>query len=120
MLIACAEFDKEFKNEAFRREIYEHCKKERNEENVEFLELVLQYRSAALEDRVEMQKKIYEKFIATGGKKQLNISTDLSNGVAAKMEKFLGDEDVFETVETFVKTMLMQDSYARLKNNALK
>jgi hypothetical protein len=60
-----------------------------------------------------MQHEIFKDFILIGGKHQLNITQESSEQIKAKLEKSLGDIDLFHEVEEFVKSMIVVDSYPR-------
>jgi PAS domain-containing protein len=112
------EFDAQFKIPAFKKALLKFCEKEKNAENVVFLDAVAVYKRKRVEQRVEMQREIFNKFIKVGSSMQLNIPHTTSEEYRVLVNKRLGDEEVFGPLEDVVKTMIMQDSYPRFMNSS--
>ncbi|KAL0486312.1 hypothetical protein AKO1_001944 [Acrasis kona] len=109
------EFKQKFKNNVeFRRAIRRFAKGERNEELVEFLEAVLKYRTLiTVEKRMDKQRKIYNKYFENDAPKLLNLDHALRTQYALKVQKSIGDVDLFDDAETHVEETVVTGSYQR-------
>jgi CHASE1-domain containing sensor protein len=106
-------FENDWKHDKPRKRLLQFAKKELNDENLLFLDSVTRFKRMPLEQRVDMQKQIYDEFIAHGADRQLNINKDLATNLYIKMGKSLGDLNLFDEVEEFVKRMVVEDFYPR-------
>lgn len=107
------EFEHQFENDVFKRDLLEFCKHEKNDEMVTFLILVQKYRQQKVEKRMELQREIFDKYIRVGAKYQLNISADLSQDIESKINKGLVHIDTYKKIEEFVKIMIITDVLPR-------
>ncbi|KAL0485383.1 regulator of G-protein signaling [Acrasis kona] len=108
------DFDAQLKVPAFRDAFKKFCEQEKNAENIEFLEQLEKYKSnPSYEQRVKIQKQLYDKFIKQGAETQLNISSEMSEEQRVLLVKKQGHDDVFDPLEDNIKSLVMQDSYAR-------
>jgi PAS domain-containing protein len=112
-MIEYVRFDAQFLVESFRRQLLQFCRNEKSDENILFLEALLQYKKKNVSDRVEMQRVIYEKYIKASAPKQLNINQELAATVGMKLIKSVGDIDLFKDVEQAVKVLVVTDAYPR-------
>ncbi|KAL0477536.1 regulator of G-protein signaling [Acrasis kona] len=116
-----AEFDAHFhKDEKFRKAFLAFCKNNRTEENGLFLEEVRRYKKSAVEKRAEKQFYIFSNFIKIGSPHQLNISSELSTHMESRLNKSLGDSDLFNNIEELIKSEIVVDLYPRFLNQEKK
>ncbi|EFC37478.1 hypothetical protein NAEGRDRAFT_74859 [Naegleria gruberi] len=108
------EFDKMFNNTQLRQEFKKQCEKERSVENFLFLETVEQYRRIPnAQDRVEKQQQVLKQFIDPSGDNHLNISGQVLQQSKVEIENGLGRYDALDKLETFVRDMVINDTWFR-------
>jgi PAS domain-containing protein len=104
--------------DSFRKRFTQFAESVHNDENLIFLNRVAVYRQTTdLDERVEDQMKIFKYFFGNNAVKQLNVTEDLINNLKLRMNRDLGDVDVFGKVEEFVLDMVAADIYPRYKEN---
>jgi PAS domain-containing protein len=106
-------FMKRWKDPEFRKRIRDFARKEHNDENIVFLERVMVYKKKPLEVRVEMQDELYHLFVADDAEMKLNINANQRLEMKNLLERTVGDIDVFDTLEEFVRGMIVLDIYPR-------
>jgi PAS domain-containing protein len=111
---ARSELEKKFRDPKFRSELRAFCEREKNVENVLFLEAVREYKKTPFAERVNMKDSIFEKFIKRGAMLQLNLANDVIVEETIKISKCIADVDVFKTVEECVFKTL-EDVYPRFQ-----
>jgi hypothetical protein len=114
------EFEKKFRDKQFREELKKFCEKHQNVENVLFLEQVKEYKKAQFGARVDMKMAIYERFIKSEAPMQLNLANEVVMEESFKINKSMGDVDVFKVVEECVVKTLANDIYPRFMNDQRK
>jgi PAS domain-containing protein len=105
------EFDRNFRNEQFRKDLLEFSRTRRNEENVLFLIRVLKYRKSDFHERVELSQNICDTFLVEDAPRQLNLSGERREAELKRIAKNVGDIDVFSSLEDTVKRVLMEQVY---------
>jgi CHASE1-domain containing sensor protein len=111
------EFARKFRDHEFRGELKKYCEINKNVENMVFLERVKEYKKAEFGVRVDMKTSIYEQFIKQNAKMQLNLSNEMVVEETIKINKSMGDVDVFKNVEECVLHTLALDIYPRFLAN---
>ncbi|KAL9649680.1 hypothetical protein ABK040_003357 [Willaertia magna] len=112
------EFQEMFDNHQKRKEFKDFCQKSHNDENILFLEDIQFYKSLEnIQERVNMQHEIFDKYIKEDAPKQLNISKIELETFSYKIKKGLGDFDLFEELEKIVIQNVVHDVYKRFKEH---
>ncbi|KAL9641700.1 hypothetical protein ABK040_013204 [Willaertia magna] len=110
------EFQEMFDNHQSRKEFKEFCAKEHNDENICFLEDVLFYKSLEnIQERLNMQKEMFDNYIKNDAPKQLNISKIELETFSIKISKGLGDVDIFDDLQGIVIRNVIFDVFKRFK-----
>jgi len=100
-----------------RQHLLEFCQQERNDENLLFLIDVQFYRSLGnIQERVNMQQEIFNKYIKANSPKQLNISKKQLETHSFKISRGLGEFELFDDLEKVVVQNIVHDSYKRFKD----
>jgi hypothetical protein len=107
------EFEREFRNKTFYNELKKYCEKNQNVENILFLEQVREYKKSQFGVRVDMKMAIFERFIKPDAPMQLNLANEVVLEESIKINKSMGDVDVFKSVEEIVLKTLALDIYPR-------
>ncbi|KAG2392430.1 hypothetical protein C9374_012682 [Naegleria lovaniensis] len=108
------EFKEFFMNLEKRKLFKEFCASEHNDENINFLEDVLFYRSLGfIQERVNMQQEMYEKYLKPNSPKQLNISKKQLETHSFKISRGLGEFELFDDLEKVVIQNIIHDSFKR-------
>ncbi|KAL9644935.1 hypothetical protein ABK040_004429 [Willaertia magna] len=107
------EFDKMLLDIKEREKFKEYCKQERSEENILFIEQVLEYKQLKQpHERMIKQEYIVNNFLLNNS---LNISSDLMNREVVRIQKGLGQIDLFDQLLVFVQTVVCKDTFMRYK-----
>jgi PAS domain S-box-containing protein len=107
------EFEREFRNKTFYNELKKYCEKNQNVENILFLEQVREYKKSQFGVRVDMKMAIFDRFIKPDAPMQLNLANEAVLEESIKINKSMGDVDVFKSVEEIVLKTLALDIYPR-------
>jgi PAS domain S-box-containing protein len=107
------DFERKFRDKEFREELRNYCEKNKNVENILFLEQVKEYKKAQFGTRVDMKMAIFERFIKPDAPMQLNLANEVVLEESIKINKSMGDVDVFRNVEENVLKTLANDIYPR-------
>ncbi|KAL9646184.1 hypothetical protein ABK040_008057 [Willaertia magna] len=108
------EFYEMFSNLQKRKEFKEFCIKERNEENVCFLEDIELYKSLTnTNERVTMQNEVFDKYLGQDSIKQLNVSKEVFETQLIKIAKGLGELELFDELEKAVIDNMLYDVFKR-------
>jgi hypothetical protein len=106
------EFEAQFRVSNFRIVLYEFAKQYNLHASV-LLERCMMYRIMKLEQRVQACKDIYEAFLRVGSEMFINISSGLSEHYRLKVNKSVGDADLFKELEDLAKNQLITDVYEK-------
>jgi PAS domain-containing protein len=107
------EFERKYRDQKFREEIRKFCEKNKNAENIHFLNQLKEYKKASFGDRVELKQQIFNNFIREGAPMQLNLANEVVVEETIKINKSMGDIDIFKHVEDCVIKILARDIYPR-------
>lgn len=108
------EFKEFFMNLEKRKLFKEFCANEHNDENIQFLEDVLFYKSLGfIQERVNMQQEIFENYLKANAPKQLNISKKQLETHSFKISRGLGEFELFDELEKVVIQNIIHDSFKR-------
>ncbi|KAL9652777.1 hypothetical protein ABK040_010810 [Willaertia magna] len=108
------EFQEMFDNHEKRSEFKEFCRKEHNLENILFLEDIQLYKSLGnIQERVNMQQEMFDKYIRLDAEFQLNISQEDLQIYSFKISKGLGEIELFDGLEKIVVESIIHNSYKR-------
>jgi CHASE1-domain containing sensor protein len=110
-------FDEHMKDENFKTQLWNHCEEQKTVENLEFLELVQNYKKMSVEERIEAQLVIFNTYIAHDSSRQLNLIGDIIEETRLKVENGLGDISTFDEVVLYVKDMLILDVLPRFRKS---
>jgi class 3 adenylate cyclase len=109
---------------SLREAFAKYMKDERSEENFKFWLLTEEYSNTADEiKRVIMMKKIFDGFLSTGSKHQVNTSDEskkqIEIAIANYQDRLLyPDRNLLKNLQTEVE-ILMADTFARFKNSSV-
>ncbi|EFC46855.1 RGS domain-containing protein [Naegleria gruberi] len=113
-LVEKIEFKEMFDNHTKRNEFKEFCIKEHNEESILFLEDVQFYKMLNnLQQRSELQKEMYQKYLAPNAPKLLNISSTELDSYRYKINSGIGQQELFSGLEDIVVNNIIFDSFKR-------
>jgi PAS domain S-box-containing protein len=107
------DFERKFREKQFREEMKQYCEKNKSVENILFLEAVKEYKKATFGVRVDMKMSIFDRFIKIDAPMQLNLGNELVIDETIKINKSMGDVDVFKRIEESVFNTLANDIYPR-------
>jgi PAS domain S-box-containing protein len=107
------EFARKFRDHRFRDELRRYCEINKNVENVLFLERVREFKKAQFGVRVDMKMSIFDQFIKQDAPMQLNLSNEMVVEESIKINKSMGDIDLFKNIEECVLSTLALDIYPR-------
>ncbi len=107
------EFERLFREKSFREELKQYCEKNQNVENILFLEQVREYKKAQFRARVDMKSAIFDRFIKVDAPMQLNLANQVVIEESIKINKSMGDVDLFKQIEDSVFRTLACDIYPR-------
>jgi CHASE1-domain containing sensor protein len=108
-------FERMLRDKEFRDELKIFCEKHKNVENMIFLDRVREYKKASFGERVDMKQQIFDTFIKHGASMQLNLANEVIVEETIKINKSMGDIDVFRNIEECVYKILSGDIYPRLQ-----
>jgi hypothetical protein len=113
MMTGMMRFDTQLQDVEFRTKLRKYCQNEYNEENMAFVEDVLAYKSKGVTERMGMQDEIYNTYIRVNAPKQINIDELLVQETLLRLQKSLGEANVFDPVLEKIKTMMLLDIVPR-------
>ena len=112
-----SDFDKMMLNPDERELFKEFCRQERSEENILFLEAVLDYKSIKqTHERMIKQETIIQTFLLEEKSPfPINVSGTTVKKELAVIQKGVGQLDLFDNLFTSVKNFTSKDTYSRFK-----
>ncbi|KAL0489031.1 regulator of G-protein signaling [Acrasis kona] len=108
-----SEFEERWRDGVFRQSIYKFALKENNEENILFLLDVNNYKCSTIDQRVDLQASLFEKYFGEESEHELNVTRRMVKDLYYKLCKSVGEETVFDEMESAVRTMVVSDIYPR-------
>ncbi|EFC36662.1 predicted protein [Naegleria gruberi] len=109
-----SDFDRYMTDPILRQQFKEFCTKERAEENVIFLEQVMEYKKLSrTHERAKKQKEIIEMFLSENSATPINISKQVFTTEVKKILEGFGQLQLFDNLETIIKSMLILDKFKR-------
>jgi PAS domain-containing protein len=113
-------FDDRMMSEEFRTQFKDFCKREKNDENIDFIAAVNEYKSQSAKERIEMQHEILQTFISEGSSRELNIDKELRKEIEKRVGESVGDVSVFDKVVETIKTTIILDILPRYSSHRRK
>ncbi|KAL9656051.1 hypothetical protein ABK040_007669 [Willaertia magna] len=108
------EFDKMLLDENERLRFKEFCKNEKSEENILFIESVLEYKALKKpHERMMKQEYILNTFLANAT--LLNLSDEMFTREVPLIRRGIGQVDLFDNLLIYVETIVCKDTYMRFK-----
>ncbi|KAL9656046.1 hypothetical protein ABK040_007664 [Willaertia magna] len=108
------EFDKMLLDEHERLRFKEFCKNEKSEENILFIESVLEYKALKKpHERMIKQEYILNTFLANAT--LLNLSDEMFTREVPLIRRGIGQVDLFDNLLIYVETIVCKDTYMRFK-----
>ncbi|KAL9649510.1 hypothetical protein ABK040_003190 [Willaertia magna] len=108
------EFDKMLLDENERLRFKEFCKNEKSEENILFIESVLEYKALKKpHERMIKQEYILNTFLANAT--LLNLSDEMFTREVPLIRRGIGQVDLFDNLLIYVETIVCKDTYMRFK-----
>lgn len=104
------EFDQVFTNPKTRPLFLQHCEREKNSENTEFISQVDKF---TVMPSVEKAEKIVETFIALGAPKELNIPNRVRENISNRMMSPSLDVTLFNEAYSGIMITLKLDTFSR-------
>ncbi|KAL9655824.1 hypothetical protein ABK040_000888 [Willaertia magna] len=112
------EFRAMFNNPLKKLEFKEYCKRFKTDENISFLEEVQNYKNlTSLQERAQKQKEIFNLYLKADAKKLLNISKEQLAINNFRINKYLGEIELFDSLERIVIENVVHDIYKRWKEH---
>lgn len=119
ILLKESEFERRWNADSdgeFKGKLLQICKRNKNEENIYFLQDVERYKNMQRYDqRVYEQERLINLYIRESGERQLNITNDLRLDVLDKAVKDIGDPAVFDNIYANIKLSVATETYNILK-----
>ncbi|KAL0486054.1 hypothetical protein AKO1_012252 [Acrasis kona] len=114
-------FSKTWHDPKERLEFFNFCVNELSAENINFLTEVQLYRSTkSVEERLEMQNKIMDRFLTHSSSEVLNLSGEIMDRELRLVKEGYAQRDLFNNLEQFVREMVITDTFSRYLKHVKK
>ncbi|KAL9650233.1 hypothetical protein ABK040_014889 [Willaertia magna] len=108
------EFDKMLLDEQERTRFKEFCRNEKSEENMLFIESVLEYKSLKKpHERMIKQEYILNTFLSNDN--LLNLSDEIFSEEIPLIRRGVGQIDLFDNLLVYIETVVCKDTFMRFK-----
>lgn len=110
------QFEEQFRDPIIREALRIFCEKEKTIENVLLLIEIESYKKLDQNKRIKAQKILFEKYLKQGAEYQVNISKKTLDEAIEKVEKGIGQIDLFNNLEKAIKFNLIGESFSRFQS----